>query len=312
MDFSKKWIIYILLLLATISWGASFVAGRYAVGELHPLVAASSRFILAFLVLLPILILKEGRNILVSLRDLPLLFAAGLTGIVIYNICFFTGLKYTYALNGSLIVAAGPVFTALLSSWILKEEVTIRHWLGVLLSIAGVLFIISSGSIEVLLKLNFNPGDILITFAIFNWSIYTIVGKFTGKKFSSLLTITYACGIGAIILTLLAIPHYRVLEVNEISGGTIFSIIFLAVAASAMAFVFWYHGVKYLNASKVAVFQNVVPLAAAVFSILILGEQLKYFHLAGGLLIFLGVYTANRKKSEVLDKPANVRLKESG
>jgi drug/metabolite transporter (DMT)-like permease len=70
------------------------------------------------------------------------------------------------------------------------------------------------------------------------------------------------------------------------------------LAASAMAFVFWYHGVKYLNASKVAVFQNVVPL--------------KYFHMAGGLLIFPGVYTANRKKSEVLDKPANVRLKESG
>ena len=310
MDFSKKWVIYVLLLVATTSWGASFVAARYAVQELHPLIAASWRFILAFIVLLPILIVKEGKSSLVSVRDLPLLFAASFTGIVLYNICFFTGLKTTYAINGSLIVATGPVFTALLSSWFLKERITIKHWLGVLLSISGVIVIISLGSIEVLLNLNFNNGDILIAFGVFNWSLYTIVGKFTGKKFSSLLTITYACGIGAVILTLLSIPHYRYLHVDAVSGGTIFSIAFLAIVASAMAFLFWYHGVKYLGASKVSVFQNVVPLTAAVFSIFILGEKLGYYHFTGGLLIFVGVYIANRKKSSVVNN-MDVKIEES-
>ncbi|KUO51465.1 MAG: hypothetical protein APF76_13965 [Desulfitibacter sp. BRH_c19] len=310
MDYSKKWVIYILLLVATTSWGASFVAARYAVQELHPLIAASWRFILAFIVLLPILIAKEGKSSLVSVRDLPLLFAAGFTGIVLYNVCFFTGLKTTYAINGSLIVATGPVITALLSSWFLKEKVTIKHWLGLLLSISGVIVIISLGSMEVLLNLNFNQGDILIAFGVFNWSLYTIVGKFTSKKFSSLLTITYACGIGAIVLTLLSIPYYRFFSIDTISGWTIFSIVFLAIVASAMAFLFWFHGVKYLGASKVAVFQNVVPLTAAVFSIFILGEELSYYHFAGGLLIFIGVYIANRKKSILLGR-MNVKLKES-
>lgn len=295
MEKSADFKIYLKLIISAICWGGAFVAAKYVVLELPPSVAAALRFTLAFLVLLVFLIAKEGRNAWVHPKDWLLLWAAALTGIVFYNLFFFTGLIYTSPINGSLLVATGPVITTIISGLFLKEQINRRQILGLFLSIVGVIIIISRGSWDTLLKLSFNRGDLLIACAVIGWSLYTIIGKATAKHWSSLLSTTYACGLGALILWVVALPQLGQVEWQEVGMVTIGATAFLAIFASAIGFVFWYDGVGYIGASRAAIFQNLVPAFSALFSFILLNERILLFHWIGAASILYGVYLANKR-----------------
>ena len=111
----SNWLIYIKLLGTVFFWGGAFVAAKIAVQEFTPLVAATLRFIMAFMVLAPVLAWREGRGALVKIRDWPLLIAAAFTGIILYHLFFFQGLRLTSPIEGSLIVAACPAVTVAFS-----------------------------------------------------------------------------------------------------------------------------------------------------------------------------------------------------
>lgn len=288
--------VYLKLTTSACCWGGSFVAGKIIVQYLSPAVAAALRFTLAFLVLAAILIAKEGRQAWVHPREWLLLLSSAITGVVLYNLFFFTGLIYTSSINGALIVATGPVITTLMSALFFKEGVISRQVFGLFLSIVGVGVIVSHGSVSAIIGLNFNKGDLIIVGAVFVWSIYTIIGKEVTKRWSSLLATTYACGLGALILWIVSIPQLPQVQWQNIGLPVILSLVFLALFASALAFVFWYDGVGQVGASRAAVFQNVVPVSSAFFSVILLGDKIQLFHGLGAALILYGVYLANLQR----------------
>ncbi len=292
--------IYAMLVTSTVCWGGAFVAAKFVVLELHPTVAAALRFTLAFLVLLVFLIAREGKQAWVHPKEWLLLWGAALTGIAFYNILFFTGLIYTSPVNGSLLVATGPVITTIISGVFLKEAISNKQIAGLILSIIGVIIIISRGSLGTLLSLNFNHGDLLMAAAVFGWSLYTLIGKATAKRWSSLLTTTYACGLGALILWVSALPQLGQVQWQEISIITIGAVAFLAIFASAIGFVFWYEGIASIGPSRAAIFQNLVPAFSATFSYFLLKESLMLFHWFGAGMILYGVYLANKKNKSSL------------
>jgi drug/metabolite transporter (DMT)-like permease len=286
---------YLSLVLCTTFWGGAFVAAKVVVQELSPALAASIRFILATIVLIPVLLWKEGKNALVNVKELPILAAAGFTGIFLYNLFFFKGLLLTSAINGSLLVAAGPTITAVLAWVLIKEPLRKNQVIGLAISFAGVLTIISKGSLAALQTLTFNTGDIYIFLGVISWSLYTIVGKIATKRRSSLLTTTYACGLGGLFLSFFALPDFKSGTIGHLRPVTVFSLLFLAVCATAIAFILWYDGINKIGANRVSTFQNIVPLSSALLSIVFLGEKLHLYHGFGALGILLGVYIANNK-----------------
>lgn len=288
--------IYGKLIISASCWGGAFVAAKIVVQQLPPTLAAALRFTLAFSVLLVALIIKEGKKAWVPPRDWALLIAAALTGIALYNIFFFTGMIYTSPINGSLIVSSGPVMTTLISGLLFKERITGRQSLGLFLSLDGVAVIISQGSWSILKELAFNKGDLIIAGALFCWSLYTVIGKATGQRWSSLLATTYACGLGAVILWIFAWPHVHTTQWQNLEPPVIVAVIFMAVFASAIAFVFWYDGVRQVGAGRTSAFQNLVPVFSAVSANQILGDRIFPFHAIGAVLILYGVYLANSKQ----------------
>ena len=143
---------YLKLVLTTFFWGGTFVAARFAMREAPPFFAASCRFLIASAVLVPLAAWQsrpEGRCFPVpgSLRQLAGLFSLGLTGVFLYNAVFFTGLKFTTASNGALIVAVNPLLTAVLSAIWLRERVSPGQAAGLLLSLFGVAVVIARGSL---------------------------------------------------------------------------------------------------------------------------------------------------------------------
>ena len=287
--------IYIKLVMTTFFWGGTFVAGKWAVGEAPPFFVAFLRFAIASFVLWALVAWRRRG----SDERFPLpedgaqwagLFSLGLTGVFLYNFVFLTGLSWTSATNGSLIVAFNPLLTAVLSAWWLKERVRPLQAGGLLLALLGVGVVVTRGSIAVIRTLSFNPGDLLMLGAPLAWALYTILGKKVLAVFSPLVATAYASLFGTVLLLPAAALEGSLLSgVHRLTVYGWISVLQLALLGTVVGFVWWYEGVERLGASRAAVFVNLVPLFGVLLSALILSESLVVSQLAGGILVVLGV-----------------------
>jgi len=299
---------YILLVCTVSIWGASFVAAKYAVAELPPLVAAFFRFLLASACLCPVLAWREGKAGLPKVRDLPLMVLLALTGVVLYNYFFLNGSLSTSAINGSLIVANSPAISTGLSALLLKERVKPRQIAGLIISLAGVVLIITKGSMGFLVEMDFNHGDLLFVGGVFSWTLYTIASRVATRRLSPLSSTTYACVIGTVMLFPLAYPGLNFHSLSALTYKGFLGVAFLGVAASALSFVWWNEGLKKIGVSRAVTFHNLTPVTAAVLSVILLGERFHYFHLLGAVLVISGVYLSTKTEpSASRNAPATSR-----
>ncbi len=290
--------------MTTFFWGGTFVAGKWAVGEAPPFFVAFLRFAIASLVLWALV--AWGRRGSDERFPLPEggaqwagLFSLGLTGVFLYNFVFLTGLSWTSATNGSLIVAFNPLLTAVLSAWWLKERIRPVQAGGLLLALLGVGVVITRGSITVIRSLSFNPGDLLMLGAPLAWALYTIAGKKVLRCFTPLVATAYASLIGTVLLLPAAALEGSLLSgVHRLTVYGWISVLQLSLLGTVVGFVWWYEGVELLGASRAAVFVNLVPLFGVLLSALILSESLVASQLTGGILVVLGVGIGTLGKPE--------------
>lgn len=286
---------YLKLVITTFFWGGTFVAGRWAVGEAPPFLVALLRFAIATAILFAMVAWNargEGTGFPVpeSSTQWAGLFSLGITGVFLYNFLFLKGLSWTTATNGALIAAFNPLLTAVLSAVWLKERMRPVQSAGLLLALLGVGVVITNGSIEVLLRLSFNPGDLLILGATVAWALYTTLGKRVLSRISPLVASAYASLFG----TLLLLPA-AALEGSLVSGVhrlTVYgwiSVLQLALLGTVVGFVWWYEGVKKLGAARAAAFVNLVPVFGVLLSTLILSEMMHPPQFIGGILVVAGV-----------------------
>lgn len=294
---------YLKLVLTTFFWGGTFVAARFAVKEVPPFFAAASRFTIASVVLLCLTGWQARREqrpfpVPANLRQLAGLFSLGLTGVFLYNAIFFTGLKFTTATNGALIVAINPMLTAVLSAVWLREKVTPTQAAGLLLSLCGVAVVIAKGSLAVITTLSFNGGDIIMVGAPLCWALYSILGKKVLAHFTPLAATAYASLFGALLL----IPAAFVDHAAKGGPWPAFSwlgwlaILQLALLGTVVGFVWWYEGVQRIGTARAAAFVNLVPLFGALLAALLLGERIVPAQLFGGGMVVCGVYFGSRRK----------------
>ncbi|MGA1862710.1 DMT family transporter [Deferribacter thermophilus] len=281
---------YLKLLFATIFWGASFTAGKVAVKYLPVFTVAFYRFFISSIIL--IFILKK-LNINFTFKFFKKCVIGGITGVFLYNYFFLKGLQLTDASKASIIVASNPVITALITGLFLKEKLSLKNYLGVLLSFFGVVFIISKGEISTIFSNQLNFGDILIVFAAFSWSAYTIFGKIALNKISAVESTTYAILWGTIFL----LPFY----INDLFNSimivnlkVIISLIILSIFTTVLGFLWFYEGIKGIGATKASAFIFLVPVFGSLFGILILHEKLNLSMIFGGFMTLCGVYLTNK------------------
>jgi drug/metabolite transporter (DMT)-like permease len=272
------------------------------VGEAPPFFAASCRFTIASLILVPLAAWqarKGGRTFPLpgNFRQLTGLFSLGLTGVFLYNAVFFTGLKLTSAGNGALIVAINPLVTAILSALWLRERVSAGQAAGLLLSLLGVSVVISRGSLELFSTLAFNRGDLIMLGAPLCWALYSILGKKMLRSFTPLAATAYAACFGALLLVPAALLEHAAL------GGPLpgfswlgwLAVLQLALLGTVVGFVWWYEGVQAIGTARAAAFVNLVPLFGTVLAALVLGERIMAAQIWGGFLVVVGVYWGSRQ-----------------
>ena len=286
---------YLKLTLVSLFWAGGFIAGKILMtAQVGPYTAAAYRFLVAAVCLLFVLYRTERKLPSLAQRQWLLVTALGLTGVFFYNVFFFNGLQTIAASRASLIVAITPVVTSVLSAVFFKEQITPLRWLGILLSMTGAVLVIAHGKPLEVLNGGISTGDVLIFGCVIAWAVYTLIGKVALREMSPLVVATYSAVVGFATLAVLAVPEGMLAAYARMDWRTWASVLFLAVFSTAIAFIWFYEGVRAIGPSKAAVFGNLVPVFAVMLAVLLLGERIDSSTITGGALVLAGVSLTNR------------------
>lgn len=287
-------LVYFQLALTALFWSGAFFAGKMALERVTPLETAAARFVIAAIILLFALRWKEGLHQILDRRFLWRCLALGAVGVGLYNVFFFHGLARTAPLNASLIVASNPAMTALLV-WILRREGPgLIGGAGIVLSFAGVAVVVTEASLDRLLSLDAGSGDLLIVLSSFCWAIYSVTGQRIASTYSTLAVVSWSTALGALLLLPLGALESAGLHWLA-EPEPMLAILYMAALATALAFTFWYRGVRQIGASQAAIFINLVPLFSFFLST-IGGEAPLLSQIAGGAAILAGVFLTSRPR----------------
>src|SRR5215467_5803142 len=181
---------YVLLLVAAASFGGNWVAARVVNFEVAPFALSFWRWAAATLLLFPFALAQLREDAPLIRRHLPKLFVFGAVGAGGFTLLGYWGVSYTTAINATLLNSSLPLFVVPLSWLLLRLTVTGRQLVGLALSLAGVVTIVSAGSLQTLAQLRLNPGDFLLLGGAFLWAIYTVTLRWRPplRAFSFLFT----------------------------------------------------------------------------------------------------------------------------
>jgi drug/metabolite transporter (DMT)-like permease len=299
--------IYVKLSLVALIWAGTFIAGRIVAAEMPPATAALWRYVVASVALAGAHAWLVG--VLPRLRPRQWLGVTllGATGVAAYNLCFMVGMQTVPASRASLIVALNPAVTVLGAAWFLHERLTASRVAGAVLALAGASVVIGHGNPLAILGGGVTAGDAIIFGCVLSWSTYTLIGKGVLTGLSPLSATTYASLTGTALLALAAMllpaPLAAGLGLPPASITGWIALVFLGMLGTAVAFVWFYEGVREFGPARAAVFINLVPVAAVALGFALLGEQLEWSMLAGGALVIGGVRLINRVDPRTLSAP---------
>jgi drug/metabolite transporter (DMT)-like permease len=289
--------IYAKLVLTTFIWGGTFIAGRIASHALPPMTAASLRFAIAAVLLLMLAWKREGGLPRLTGRQLGATAALGLTGIFLYNFCFFTALSHMPAGRSALFVALNPIVTALAAAVVLRERLTGMKWGGIAIAFVGASIVITRGEpLQALhdISQSLGVGELFMLTAASSWAAYTLVGRAALKGLTPLAATTYAALWGLLFLLIGASREFGAIDWSVVDWKVWVSVAYLGAFGTVIGFVWWYEGVKAIGPSRTAVFNNLVPVFGITLAALMLGEQVLASMVTGGLLVAAGVTLTNR------------------
>ena len=287
---------YIMLVFATLFWAGNFTLGKFAYLEnIPPNSLAFLRWCLVWIILFPFTY-KEILKLKSQIRGNSSLFVIlGSTSVCIFTSFTYNALNYTQVINASLFNTAIPV-TIILVCFLLKiERTNIYQISGLLISVFGILAIITRLDLNILLTLNFNKGDLFMIGAIIAWGIYSAYLKKRTFKISLLTLVHIICSFGLIFLLPLFILDIAQEKIVEISSNLFYILVYVAIFPSIGSYYCWAGAVSIIGANRAGIFLSLIPLFSTVMAIFFYNEQFQFFHLIGAILIILGLFLSNKE-----------------
>jgi drug/metabolite transporter (DMT)-like permease len=284
---------YLLLSLTSLFWASNIVLGRYVAGHVPPMTMSCVRWIGAFFTLLPFAWPHLRRDWPALRARLPLMAVLSATGFAINNALSYWALQYTQALNALLIQSSGPLFVALWSLLLFGVRLTLAQFAGILLSLAGVFTIILHGDLGALASIRFNRGDVMVAGALLAFGLYSALMP-RRPVTHQLSLISFTMGGGALLLLPFSIWEFSTGLTLKLDALTLVTLVFVVIFPSTLAYLFFNRGIALVGPNRAAPFLHLVPVFGSVMAILLLGEQLRLFHLVGYLLVLAGVVIASR------------------
>ena len=287
--------IYIKLILTTLFWGGTFVAGKLAAENVGPFSIAFLRFAIASALLATLAWRIEGGLPALKKSQIIPVILLGLIGIALYNVMFYKGLKVIEASRASLIIATCPIFITIFSAAFFKEKITLLKALGIVISVCGATVVISKGDMSRIVGEGLGRGELYILCCVLSWAIYSLIGKGVMKELSPLTAVSYSSVVGTVGLFIPACFEGLIGNITHLAARDWQCISYLGVFGTVIGFVWYYEGVERLGPTKAGLFINFVPIFAIMCAFVILREQVTLSLAIGAVLVISGVYLTNRK-----------------
>ena len=285
-----------MLVCATLFWAGNFMIGKFAFfTSIPPMTLVFFRWSLVWLILLPFTYKEILKHKNVILSNLPLLFFLALTSVGLFNSFTYLSLVYTQVINASLFNTAIPAIIILLC-FILKIEKTNKYQIyGLIISVLGILSIITKLNLEIIYSLDFNKGDLIMIGGVISWGLYSSFLK--KKKFTlPLLTLVHIlCTLGLIFIFPQFIYEFSQGQTINFDINLFYILIFLALFPSIGSYYCWAGAVAIIGANRAGIFLSLIPLFSTIMAIFFYNEQFQIFHLIGAILIILGLFLSNKE-----------------
>jgi len=286
---------YIALTVMALLFGLSFVATKYALESIPPFTLIFLRFSIASILLGTLYFRRSSTQL--NPGDRWRIFFTSLIVPGLYFLAETYGLKFSSATSISLLISTIPIFAAIFAYFLLGEKLGIWRGVGILLSIFGVGIILSAGGEKLLAGKMIQAGNFLGLGAAICAGLYMAMGRDLLARYPPVTITTYQAFFAVILFLPLAGMEQLTHRWEEINPLTLVAVAYLALFCSVLAFFLWNYGISRLEASKAAVFTNLVPVFTVLGAILFLGEKIYFEKILGGTLVIAGVSLASASKA---------------
>jgi drug/metabolite transporter (DMT)-like permease len=271
-----------------LGWAGNWVIGRALRFEAPPAAITFWRWAIALAVLMPFTYPYFRKDARLVFRSWKLLCSLGLLATVLQHIPIYIGLRYTTATNGALLNATAPILILLLAA-LVGDRLSARALVGGIVSIGGVLTVISGGDPAVLLTLSPNVGDVWVLIGTLSWAAYTVALRWWPPELRRLPALTVLAGVGVCATA----PFYA-FEISQgqslsLNAATITGIAYIGVIATVVGYIFWNSAVERVGPGRAGPFMYLMLVFTPLLSIIFLDERLYAYHLVGATLIVTGI-----------------------
>jgi drug/metabolite transporter (DMT)-like permease len=287
---------YVFLVLANLFWAGNFLFGSVVVDQLSPFLMTAVRWAVAAPILIVLAIVVERPRWRDALREWPMHLLLAALGLVAFVVFSYEALLYTTPTDAAVVGAINPAVIALVAGFLVRERVGARRLIGIAVSLAGVLVVVSGGDLGSLVRADVNLGHVLMLGAVAVWTGYTILGRrlTTGPVTASAVQAT---------MTTLVLAPFAIPQLGDVSldGAAIGGLVYIAIFPSVLSLVLWNVSVKKVGASTAGVYLNLLPIFTALLG-LVVGVPVTLATVLGGVLVVLGVtVTSTRARTSAGD-----------
>jgi drug/metabolite transporter (DMT)-like permease len=293
---------YLLLALTSLFWSGNHIVGRAVAGHAPPFGISIARWLFAALILWPLARPHLARDWPLIKRDWRIILFLGLTGGAVFSALQYLGLQYTTALNTSVLNSLGPVLIAGAGALAFRDQLTPPQMIGIATSLIGVLVIVTRADLLVLTELRFNEGDVII---VINQVVFAVYSAYLRRR-PAIHWLSFLFSL-AVISVVTTAPFFAWEHASGLTFQptllTAFSLAYVAIFPSLLAFAAWNRGVEKIGANRSGAFLHLIPIYSAILAYVFLGERPMAYHALGFALILAGVWLTARRASAAQPRP---------
>ena len=292
----SNFLAYIFLLLTVTFWAGNFVVGKFAsFYNVPPFSLNFYRWLFAWFILMPFTISEIIKKKEYIISNYKIFFVLGITSITIFNSIVYYSLNFTQVISGVLMISTIPVMIMFFSSILKIEKTNLFQIIGVILSIVGVIIIITKANFEILKSLDFNKGDITMVLAMFSWALYSTLLKRQKYELSQISLLQVVISFGLIFLIPIYFIEYQIGFRINIDTPFILILSYVVLFPGLASFILWIKGIALIGANRSGVFLHLMPIISALMAMIIFDEKFMFYHILGACFIISGILLSNKK-----------------
>tara|TARA_B100000965_G_scaffold240947_1_gene202164 strand:- start:370 stop:1272 length:903 start_codon:yes stop_codon:yes gene_type:complete len=287
---------YILLILTTLFWSGNFIVGKAAsMFDIPPFSLNFYRWLFAGIILLPFTLKEILQKKNYIFNNIGFFIILGITSITIFNSAVYYSLYYMQVISGVLMISTIPVWIIFISSILGIEKTNKFQIIGVILSLLGVLFIITKSDLNLIKNLDFNKGDLIMASGMFAWALYSALLKKKSYEISQITLLEVVIITGLLFLVPVYILEMKFGSTLIINKPFILTLSYVVIFPGLAAFFFWIKGISIIGANRAGIFLHLMPIFGSVMAIILFNEKFMFYHFLGAIFIISGITLSNKK-----------------